>query len=573
MTLNLEDLHESLVLPDSQWTRLFTRDALQVCKLQQPSPSSSAQSAPVVTHSLKINSDLTWLAFVHGHRVDSKLSPPLSTIPDKLDPEALNRLLSKLDTSTVCPGHPDKQFVEMVLSKKGKLPSRSGEVVASVDTYAPVKLNGEMYAQTVRNMSCEIIVNGIKCSKCVKYRGTLRKAHYRWVAQKNMSPKRRTSSTSRINFQLLNTPEKQQRYRNLKARSVAAERKLKEAMKKLTRERGVNLEPQLHDDLTSVMNELTGEIRQNYPEDSFRRLFWEQQLQALKAKDCRQVRWHPALIKWCLHLKFKSSSSYDALRSTGVLTLPSERTLRDYTHWMKSEVGFQSAVNEQLIMEADVKEEKDKYVVLVFDEMKIREDLVFDKHSCELVGFVNLGEINNVLTEFERQCKGETDAVVDEDAVATHMLTFMVRGIFTKLEFPYAQFPTRGVTADKLFPIVWDAVRNLEECGLKVMVITCDGASPNRKFFKMHKAARKPHEVVYKTPNPFSEDKRDIFFISDVPHLIKTTRNCWENSFGHSHTRALWVSNLVIIMYHTAHASAIGYECACLLLYRKMEST
>ena len=53
---------------------------------------------------------------------------------------------------------------------------------------------------------------------------------------------------------------------------------------------------------------------------------------------------------------------------------------------MKSEVGFQSVVNEQLIMEADVKEEKDKYVVLFFDQMKIREDLVFDKHFCELVG-------------------------------------------------------------------------------------------------------------------------------------------------------------------------------------------
>ena len=99
------------------------------------------------------------------------------------------------------------------------------------------------------------------------------------------------------------------------------------------------------------------------------------------------------------------------------------------------------------------------------------------------------------------------------------MLTFMVRGIFTKLEFPYAQFPTRGVTADKLFPIVWDAVRNLEECGLMVMVITCDGASPNRKFFKMHKAARKPHEVVCKTINPFSEDKRDIFFLFQMYHI------------------------------------------------------
>ena len=225
------------------------------------------------------------------------------------------------------------------------------------------------------------------------------------------------------------------------------------------------------------------------------------------------------------------------------LEVPCKRGFRDYTHWIKSGIGFQSAVNEQ------VKEEKDKYVVLLFDQMKIREDLVFDKHSCELVGFVNLGEINNVL-KFERQCKGETDAVFAESAVATLMLTFMVRGIFTKLEFPYAQFPTRGVTADRLYPIIWDAVRNLEGCGLKVMVIVCDGASPNRK---MHKAASKPQEVVYKTLNPFSEeDKRDIFFISDVPHLIKTSRNCWENSFGHSHNRALWVSNLVMIcaMHH-----------------------
>ena len=86
----------------------------------------------------------------------------------------------------------------------------------------------------------------------------------------------------------------------LNACSVAAERKLKAAMKKLTHEHGVNLDPQLHDDLTSVMNELTGEIQQKYPEDSFRHLFREQQLQALKTKDRRQVCWHPALIKWCV---------------------------------------------------------------------------------------------------------------------------------------------------------------------------------------------------------------------------------------------------------------------------------
>ena len=55
-----------------------------------------------------------------------------------------------------------------------------------------------------------------------------------------------------------------------------------------------------------------------------------------------------------------------------MLTLPSERTLFDYSHWIKGEVGFQAKVNDQLTDEADIKEEKNKYVVLALDEMKIR---------------------------------------------------------------------------------------------------------------------------------------------------------------------------------------------------------
>jgi len=38
-------------------------------------------------------------------------------------------------------------------------------------------------------------------------------------------------------------------------------------------------------------------------------------------------------------------------------------------------------------------------------------------------------------------------------------------------------------------------------------------------------------------------------FISDVPHLIKTVRNAWSNSFGHSQARALWVSKEIILCY------------------------
>lgn len=92
-------------------------------------------------------------------------------------------------------------------------------------------------------------------------------------------------------------------------------------------------------------------------------------------------------------------------------------------------------------------------------------------------------------------------------------------------------------------------VRNLEESGFRVMVITCDGASPNRKFFKMHTTQNRMGTVTYKTKNPYSPDGRDVYFVSDVPHLIKTTHNCWSNSFGHSNTRALWVSDIILLIW------------------------
>ena len=50
------------------------------------------------------------------------------------------------------------------------------------------------------------------------------------------------------------------------------------------------------------------------------------------------------MIKWCLNLKLMSSSAYSALRTSGALTLPSERTLHDYTHFIKPDVGFSNEV-------------------------------------------------------------------------------------------------------------------------------------------------------------------------------------------------------------------------------------
>ena len=62
---------------------------------------------------------------------------------------------------------------------------------------------------------------------------------------------------------------------------------------------------------------------------------------------------------------------------------------------MEAGVGFSRDVDQQLLKEANIKEEKDRFVALVWDEMMVKEGLVFDKHTCNLVGFTNIGQIND----------------------------------------------------------------------------------------------------------------------------------------------------------------------------------
>ncbi len=118
--------------------------------------------------------------------------------------------------------------------------------------------------------------------------------------------------------------------------------------------------------------------------------------------------------------------------------------------------------------------------------------------------------------------------------VADHILAVMVRGLFFKFEFPLAHYPSRGVTGDELFPIVWEVVRLVESTGLKVIAITADGAAPNRRFFCMH---RNGNGLTYKVKNIYAADERFIYFISDPPHLVKTIRNCFSHSYGPGSTR------------------------------------
>ena len=168
------------------------------------------------------------------------------------------------------------------------------------------------------------------------------------------------------------------------------------------------------------------------------------------------------------------------MRNSGVVSLPSQRTLRDYTHFVESVPGFSAAVDQMLMEVSKVlscevcvvietyyawfrrmmyTQEFEKCVVLVMDEMHIREDLVYNKHSGELIGFMNLGDINSHLLRFERSLSDEDQQM---EPLAKTMFTIMVRGLFTRLQFPYAQFPCTTISGDLIYDPFWEAVLRIE---------------------------------------------------------------------------------------------------------------
>ena len=129
----------------------------------------------------------------------------------------------------------------------------------------------------------------------------------------------------------------------------------------------------------------------------FMKLFWEEQQKYLKSSKTG-IRYHPMIIRYCLALASKSSAAYDDIRydektGTGFVILPSRRRLRDYKNYIRPERGFNKEIIKELQQKVKDFSDVEKYVVLLLDEMKIQENLVWDKHTGEFIAFVNLGDL------------------------------------------------------------------------------------------------------------------------------------------------------------------------------------
>ena len=173
------------------------------------------------------------------------------------------------------------------------------------------------------------------------------------------------------------------------------------------------------------------------PEDVFFSVLLQDQAKALNMPP-EQMRWHPCVLRWCLQQHSRSASSYEAMRDSGMLRLPSGRTLLKYGNYVQPKTGW---TNESL---EEMRDLYDKFISnkqgrpdrsfiggLFWDEVKIKEGLVWNASTDELIGFVDHGD------------GSATDSDMSDDGkqlLATHVLQFHFKSVFSTFTFPCAFF-------------------------------------------------------------------------------------------------------------------------------------
>lgn len=504
------------------WHIFMNTDLIQLSYVSNTPPEPST-----VSKVLNVYKNMEWKVFIYGNRVLSN-SSIISDFPSVIHSyRDAKRLLEVLTESGICEGNNENDFIELLGSRGGEIKNHS-TVTAYLDKVS----------NTVRHRDCSLICSGrSKCKVCQKYRNTLRALKSKSLTG---SSKCSISTSSHANYRYLQNSELKQRLQNVQRVRKTTQRRvdrMKEKLNKLINNEAIEVTEDDSIELEELFSH-TDEALKDHGHDHFYKVFWDQQRQYNKLSCKKKMKWHPLMIRFALNLQYLSSSAYNAVGN--FLSLPTQRTLRDYTHFTSFQTGLSIPVinkfKEDMCLSSSSPSQRK--VTILMDEMKVKSGLVFNKASNRLVGFVNLGEVNNDLEILRKNLSEERNSPKSAE-LAESMLVMMVRPIFKpSYTFPIAQYPTSSLSGEKLYPMMWDVVEVLELNDIQVHAISCDGLSANRKFFRISKDS--DNEIPFKTKNPFDQS-RSIYFFCDVPHLLKTTRNCFSNSFAHANSRFLKV--------------------------------
>ncbi|KAM7282946.1 uncharacterized protein ISCGN_000143 [Ixodes scapularis] len=203
------------------------------------------------------------------------------------------------------------------------------------------------------------------------------------------------------------------------------------------------------------------------------------------------------LKKFALHLNFHGPQAYRFLSLH--LTLPTQRSLRRWLSNVKMTPGIIPGVMSSIESQTRSWNARDRVCTLIFDEIVLKKNLTYDPAHDIIHGFTD-------------------DGVERTSTIADRALVVVLSGISRRWVQPLAYTVGHTSTPSSVIrSLLISLIRELKTVDFTVKAVVCDQGASNVSL---------ANQLGVSADKPFFEvDNERVYFIFDVPHLIKTTRN------------------------------------------------
>ncbi|KAK3919723.1 Laminin subunit gamma-3 [Frankliniella fusca] len=360
----------------------------------------SAQNNVSIQRSLEFshNGDINFYVHCNPMSIDPYLTETLPPLP--LDASTVDYFVDRVVTIVnnvrkmeICPGYDDEKYqVAWPVCPFGE---------KDTNPYRECR-----YSETFRSHTCLRLVGKKKwrCSECAKLYKPLKR---RTAAAAMETRKSKTANKYLTESQML-IKLQEQRQELDKARKKIV--RLHSKMEVMIKKEGIAVEQSMSDALSEILSDSKITPAQS--------IFMQQQIKASQVEKSSSMRWHPTMLRLALAVHLTSPSAYELLRDTGMVKLPSSRTLFEYSHANRIKEGIDAVVIEKLSARVTklteeinpttkVQDKHKKYHILMADEMYISQNLIFQKTSGKLLGFTSLDDIDSEIRNLEAHLAGQ----------------------------------------------------------------------------------------------------------------------------------------------------------------------
>ena len=232
--------------------------------------------------------------------------------------------------------------------------------------------------------------------------------------------------------------------------------------------------------------------------------------QILHLQGGRFGKWSSDTVRTALKIRTATGKNgYEFLRKDIGYPLPSYRTLCERVESLQMQTGIQTEILQLLQLKTNAMLPREKDCVLILDEVQLKRKIEYDTALKQLTGYVS--------PELGRDTEE-----------ASHAMVFMIKGLCKPFKQVVAWYLTgMGTRGSQLWSVTLAVIKQLHQISLTVRVVTSDMGSANVGMWKAAGLDIHQNQNQCSVKHP-CVDNMLLYFMADVPHLLKNMRNCLE---------------------------------------------